>query len=49
MMLWLDEDVEARDGLEQRGVGVRDPLELCSRQTETDRDRILSFVKKLTR
>jgi hypothetical protein len=48
VMLWLDEHVEARHGLEQRGVRVRDPLELGGRQMEADRDRILSFVKKLT-
>jgi hypothetical protein len=48
MMLGLDEDVEAGHRLEQRRIGVGDPLELGSRQMKADRDRILSFVKKLT-
>jgi len=48
VVLRLHEHVEARHGLEQRGVGVRDPLDVGGRQVETDRDRILSLVKKLT-
>lgn len=48
MVLRLDEDVEARHGLEQRRVGVRDALELGRGKMEPDRDRILSLAKKLT-
>jgi hypothetical protein len=48
MVLRLDQHVQARDGFEQRRVGMRDALDVGGRQVETDRDRILSLAKKLT-
>jgi len=49
MVLRLDENVQARDGLEQRGVGVSDAVDVGGREVEADRDGILSLAKKLTR
>jgi hypothetical protein len=48
VVLGLDQNVEARHGLEQRRVSVGDALDVGGGQMETDRDRILSLVKKLT-
>jgi plastocyanin len=49
VVLGLDEDVEAEDGLEQRGVRMRDAFHVGAGQLEADSDRILSLAKKLTR
>jgi plastocyanin len=49
VVLWLDEHVEAEDGLQQRRLRMRDALDLGGRQLEPDSDRILSLAKKLTR
>jgi plastocyanin len=49
VVLGLDEDVEAEDGLQQRRVRMRDALDVGGRQLEADSDRILSLAKNLTR
>lgn len=48
VVLGLDEDMEAEDGLQQRRVRMRDALDVGRGELEADSDRILSFAKKLT-